>query len=109
MGELRKIIEKESKMTLVKIDQAPEIKRIRVAMPYLTHEETGQIYGHCSYMVKWADGTCKKFDTEEQAKAYVEQRSVNQPAMEAEVPAGYGRAREIRESQNIYEGPMASK
>ena len=90
-------------MTLVKIDQAPEIKKIRVAQPYIVHPETKQIYGFYNVIVKWADGTRKTFASEEEANAHIERRGVNQAALEAEFPQGFRRAVEILRSYDVKE------
>jgi ribosomal protein L7/L12 len=81
-------------MTLTKIDQAPTMKRINQA-GYVVHPETKQMYSRYSVMVKWADGTRKSFNSEEEANAYVEQRAVSQSAIDAEVPAGFLEALEL--------------
>lgn len=72
--------------------QQPVMKRIRVSRPYVVHPETKQIYGFYSVMVKWPDGKLERFDSEEQAKAKIEGRPVNQSAISAEVPAGFREA-----------------
>lgn len=90
-------------MTLVKVDQAPKIFKIRQARPYIVHPETDQIYGHYVVRVRWADGTRKTFNSEEEANAFLEKRAVNQAAIEAEIPGGYHRAMEILRSYDVQE------
>ena len=75
-------------MTLTKIDKAPVIKKILLAQPYLVS-------------VRWADGTRKRFGSFEEANAYIEKRSVNQQALQSEVPKGYYRALEIKKSYDV--------
>ena len=67
----------------------PTIKRIRVSRPYILHPTTNQIYGLYQVMVKWPDGKRETFGSEEQAKASIEKRKVNQLAIDAEVPDGF--------------------
>ena len=85
-------------MTLVKIDQAPTITKLRQCRPYLVHPDTKQIFGYYQVSVRWADGTRKVFGSEEEANAYVEKRPVNQAAVAAEIPAGFKEAQAIRDS-----------
>ena len=44
---------------------------------------------------EWPDGTRKKFDSEEEANAYIEQRPINHKAIEKEVPPGFREAQAI--------------
>jgi large subunit ribosomal protein L7/L12 len=66
----------------------PEIKKIRLATPYVIHPETSQIYGFYEVVVKWPDGTIKKFNSEEHAKAYIENRNVDNDSLQKEFPDG---------------------
>jgi large subunit ribosomal protein L7/L12 len=66
----------------------PTMKRIRMSRPYGVHPATKQIFSMYQVMVTWPDGTREKFDSEEQAKAKIEGRSVNQSAIDAEIPTG---------------------
>lgn len=94
------------KMTLIKIDQAPVITKLRQCRPYLVHPDTGQIFGYYQISVKWADGTRKVFSSKEEANAYVEKRSVNKTAIEAEVPTGFREAQAVKASFLIKDEPV---
>jgi large subunit ribosomal protein L7/L12 len=74
-------------MTLIKTDTAPTLKKIRQARPYLTG--AGRMFGFYSVMVTWADGTRKKFDSKEAARAYVEQRRFDESKLASEIPSGF--------------------
>lgn len=93
-------------MTLIKIDQAPTITKLRQCRPYLVHPDTKQIFGYYQVSVRWADGTRRVFGSEEEAKAYIEQRPVNQAAVEAEIPKGFREAQAIRDSYLIEDEPF---
>jgi large subunit ribosomal protein L7/L12 len=93
-------------MTLMKIDQAPTITKLRQCRPYLVHPDTKQIFGYYQVSVRWADGTRKVFGSEEEARAYVEQRPVNQAAVEAEIPKGFREAQAVRDSYLIEDEPF---
>lgn len=96
-------------MTFIKVDQAPTMTRLRLCKPYLVHPDTGQIFGYYQVSVKWADGTRKLFDSEEEAKAYIEKRPVNRAAVEAEIPAGFKDAQIIEDSYKIEDEPVEDK
>lgn len=66
----------------------PVMTRIRVAQPYVLHPTTNQIYGFYQVSVRWLDGKRKTYDSEEQAKAAIEERAISQTAIEAEFPQG---------------------
>ena len=74
---------------LTKIDQSPVLKKIRQANPYITDSDSGQIYGHYVVSIRWADGTRKLFNSEEEANAFLERRPVNQDNIQKEIPLGY--------------------
>ncbi len=78
----------------------PTIKKIRLCKPYLVHPETKQIYAQYGVMVSWPDGTRKSFDSEEQAKAFIEGRKVDPLNIQLEVPAGFKTALELTRQQN---------
>ena len=81
----------------------PVMKRIRIAQPYVVHPDTKQIYGFYQVMVKWPCGKRTKFDSEEHAKAAIDNRAVDQASVEAEFPAGIHEA--ILASRPKYHDP----
>ncbi len=66
----------------------PVMKRIRLAKPYVLHPDTSQIYGFYQTSVRWPDGKRELYDSDEQAKAAIEERAVSQAAIDAEIPEG---------------------
>lgn len=68
----------------------PTMKRIRKVQPYLVG--AGHIVGTYEVMVKWPDGKRQTFPSEEHAKAAIEERAVNQSAVQNEVPSAYWEA-----------------
>jgi len=66
------------------------MKRIRMVQPYLVG--AGHIVGSYQVMVTWPDGKRQTFPSEEHAKAAIEGRTVNQDAVQKEVPPEYWEA-----------------